>query len=418
MRIILYVMDGVSARKVRSYNSDIENDIINKNVPYTYLDKLYEKGFSTKNCYGFDTTQSSFYALMTGNKHSYTKLSVARNCNLLEYNRDLTLPALFKEKGFKTHYFSNNCVKNPAILLDGYEKKIYDYENYNLSNLDIDEDFDNFFGIDCDQNIFVTIHDFYTHDQNAQYSKGKHSLTNLEYEKLIIEHADILKNNLKVINFNEKKDYLFLISDHGMTVDSTVYKDKGDDESLWSLNSKELKSRVVCNILGPTIEEYDYKNVCSLREIFYTFEDKFKLSEKLRKLELSLLRKPLQKYTFSLSGGNAAVKRASRTTFHQFVCIDNNKNKWIYQDNINKNAIFFDLKEDILENNPLELGFSELPSDFIKYIDDYRNKRNNFSIKKILSVLFQYTNKNHIIHIFRNYKKIPKKLVKMMGIKK
>eukprot|EP01029_Cantina_marsupialis_P020992 TRINITY_DN49837_c1_g1_i1.p1 TRINITY_DN49837_c1_g1~~TRINITY_DN49837_c1_g1_i1.p1 ORF type:complete len:121 (-),score=3.35 TRINITY_DN49837_c1_g1_i1:36-377(-) len=112
-----------------------------------------------------------------------------------------------------------------------------------------------------------------------------------------------------------------------MTVDSSVFKDKGDDESLWSLNSKELKARVLCNIIGPDVEKYEFQKPCTLRELFFTFVDKFKLSDKLNKPELNLLSKPKQEYIFSINAGNAAVKQPSRTTFHQFMCVTKDRKK-------------------------------------------------------------------------------------------
>jgi len=417
MRVILYILDGISALKIRSFNNEKVNKIVNKNIPLTYIDKLYRQGFSAKYCYGFDTTQASFYAFFTGNKHYKSKVSIARDCKLLDYDRSLTIPALFKKNGFKTHYFSNNCVHNPAVLQDGFGKVVYDHENYDMKNLNIKEDFEEYFGINKDENLFLTIHDFYTHDQNGQYSKGKYDLTMEEYEKLIVNHANILKNNLEAIKFDKTKDYLFLISDHGMTVDSKVFKEKGDDESLWSLNSKELKSRVILNILGPDIEPFEFTNVCTLREVFFTFIDKFNLDKNLNNTELNLLNRPNQKYIFSLNGGNAAVKPPSKTTFHQFLCVSNDRQKWIYQDNFDKDIEYYDLKADFLEKNPVYLQYNELPNEFKKFIEEYQSSR-SFTINYIYSLIAQNFNKNHFIFLLRNYKKIPKAILKRLGVKK
>lgn len=416
MRIILYIIDGLSAKKVRSYNSDGENKAINKNIPLTYIDELYNQGFSAKNCYGFDNTQSSFYTFMTGLKHHNSKVSVARSCSLLDYDRNSTIPSLFKQNGFKTHYFSNNYMHNPAVLQDGFEKVICDHENYDMSNLNISEDFNDYFGIDSGDDMFLTIHDFYTHDQNAQYSKGKYSLTTKEYEELIINNASILENNLKAIKFDKEKDYLFLISDHGMTVDSSVFKYKGDDESLWSLNSKELKSRVICNIIGSDIEPYEYENPCTLRELFYTFVDKFNLSSELNNSKLNLLKKPNQKNVFSINAGNAAIKIPSRTTFHQFMCVTEDRKKYIYQDNINRDVEYYDLNTDHNDSSPSFINYSDIPKEFKEYIEEYQNSR-KLTFNHIISFIKQVTTKNHLLYIIRNYKKIPRKLLKIIGFK-
>jgi hypothetical protein len=416
MRIIFYIMDGVSARKIRSYNNDNVNELINKNMPLTYLDKLYQEGFSAKNCYGFDTTQNSFYAFMTGLEHYNSSVSSARSCNLLDYDRTLTIPSLFKKNGYKTHYFSNNYIHNPAVLQDGYEEVIYDNENYDISSLNIPKNFNEYFGIDNDGDLFLTIHDFYTHDQDAKYSNGKYALTTEEYEELIIEHSNILENNLKAIQFDKEKDYLFLISDHGMTVDSSVFKDKGDDESLWSINSKELKARVMCNIIGPDIKPFEFKNICTLRELFYTFVDKFQLHQEFNNSKLNLLNKPNQKFIFSLNAGNAAIKSASRITFHQFMCVTNDRKKYIYQDNIDKDVELYSLTNDIKEERPSYIKYDKIPLEFKAYIEKYQNSR-QFTFNHMKSFILQFTNKNAILYLIRNYKKIPKKLLKIIGFK-
>jgi len=404
-------MDGVSSLKIRSYNDEQLNEKINKNVPKTYLDKLYQKGFSAKYCYGFDSTQGSFYSFMTGLNHAHSRVSIARNSNLMDYDKEATIPSLFKKKGFRTHYFSNNYMHNPAVITDGFSRVVHDFENYDLSKLRIKEDFDDYFGAgDNNKNIFLTVHDFYTHDQNAQYSKGKYSLTMQEYDKLIYEHADLLENNLKAIKFDEKKDYLFLVSDHGMTVDSDVFRNKGNDESLWSLNSKELKARVVVNIIGPDIEKYELTSPCTLREVFYTFVDKFELSGSLNRKNLSLLRRPGQNSVFTINAGNAAINRPSRITFHQFMCITDNREKYIYQDNIGKKAEYYDLKIDLKETTPSLVSYPNMPAEFREYIESYQGTR-RFTIRHIIAFISQFANKGAILFILFNFRKIPKYVI-------
>ena len=410
MRVIFYILDGISALKVHSCNSESVNKA-NHTAGPTFIDEILKQGFFVPNCYGYDSTQASSYALYTGYNHHRSSISITYNADKF-FDLDQNLIQSFKNKGFKTHYFTNSYRFNPALILKGFDEVNFEYNAYDFNELLSSENYKDLFGLSSiEEDLFLVVHDFFTHDQKGAYEQGKLDLTNDEYNSLVVEHADVLKNNLEALKFDKNGDYLILFSDHGLTVDFHRFENPILKPKLWSLPSKELKSRTFASIIGPDIQPKIYPNTCALVDLFPTLSNLFDLPYKETDGE-DLLNQPKRDYALSMNIGNGARKRPSQIHFHQFMCVVG-RMKWIYQDNLALQVEFYDLEQDPLEEDPQLIPLSSTPEIFRKYIHEYQQSR-KWSIHAIHSWMLL----NFRISALKFYcKRLFSKMLKLLNLR-
>jgi len=375
-RIIFYLVDGVSAVKVRSFNELDQQKFKTR----TYFDEIYEEGHVFQYCYGYDTTQNSFYAIDSGQTLYETEISRSQKWRL---DVKSSFFNKLKQVGYRLHFFSNNCSLNIALPYSYFDKIKFRPYIYDLNDSDLDK---KFFGLGADKTVLF-IHDLYTHDQRGEYVLGKFHLTHQEYENLIKEQAVLLKKNLKFLKFNKKKDLLVVFSDHGLTVGTKITPKSAKfllsrkRFDRWFYPGTEIKSRVMFIMVNSKIKPFINKNVCSLVDAFdhlakFLGIKDYKSSEYQRfNFHREAITANFGVYPRSIF--SIIKKRIFNERFYQFVFVKGHKKfreKWIYQLDLNK-GVYFDLAKDPYEENPIEVKFSELPKKMKIYINKYQNSR-------------------------------------------
>lgn len=398
MRVILYLIDGLSGQKIPSINSKIVNDFYSNKL--TYIDELIREGHSLSRCYGYDNTQSSLYALFTGKDIVNSQVTSTRYADLLlDYGE--TLAEKFVKAGWSTTYFSSNYSINKGIIYRGFEKLYHHFEQYDFQ--DGYKKFPEFELRVAQDKSFIFLHDFYTHDQNGKYSKGKTTYTEEEYQNLISGNGELLKRNLETIKFDKENDILLLFSDHGMTTGTELFDPANPNkEKLWSYNSKEFKAKILCSFIGKGIDAQLDERLFSLCDIHQTLLHLASIGESKETVFNSAFS---QTHLCLANFGNGTTVAVDRKQFRQFVCIEKNQ-KFIFQDNINRPAEKYDMVNDPLEKDNINVDFANLPIYFQNYIQSYQQSRTKYSLKVILAFLNSYLNFSSIKHYFRNPEKV------------
>ena len=133
------------------------------------------------------------------------------------------LASYFKENGFNTICFRDQAADTPATGFYGrYLKavtndfdiicKMKKTKNYSFKNFFNEKKIFKF--LDQNQKNFFFIHDYSLHDNEQAYSNG----TAKSYLEAVNQSSKIVRNNLKTLNYNKKKDTLVFISDHGLNL--------------------------------------------------------------------------------------------------------------------------------------------------------------------------------------------------------
>ena len=132
MRIILYLVDGVSGCKIPSLNSDYVNKHYQNEV--SFFDEMASKGWSLSRCYGCDTTQASLYSLFTGEDITKSEVTQSRHADFfLDFKT--TLAGELRKQGWKTTYISNNYTVNKGIIFSGFQNVFHFHEEYSLKKI-------------------------------------------------------------------------------------------------------------------------------------------------------------------------------------------------------------------------------------------------------------------------------------------
>ena len=381
-RIIFYLMDGVSATKLTSFNNQRWNEAKNANVQANYVDELSKQSHVFKYCYGFDTTQGSMYSIFSGQSHHETPISATQDCKLLRIRHSIM--KILKDKGYKTHTFTNLYTRNMSLPLDDFDRFEFEPFKYDFSESKLDN---HFWGINNNEKLFLFIHDMYTHDQNGLYvTKKKLTLTTAEYEKLINDHSKLVEKNLEFLKFDPEQDLLVFFSDHGMTLD-TSYIPKGsaifDKERInfWSYAGKEIKSRVFFMVRNNHIKPFVDENVCTLTDavdyVMKLLDIQDFLSEDYKKLNAPKSAITNCAGIFPMNFLQILKRRFYDDRFYLFTYITgsgNNREKWIYQTNLNMGG-YYNLNTDFLEGNPQKISFNELPTRMKEYLKLYSKTR-------------------------------------------
>ena len=209
MKQIIYLLDGLSPYLLSHYNNKKKN----------FIDRLSQKSIFFENCFGYGETYSTTYEMFSGN-------DIYKNyCDAWDmptsFKEKSKLADYFKSNGYKTIYYRN---AEPNASLGGFYRRYlnsitssFDFKmlkkkhaNDNLEKFLRSSKIDKSFFSNND--LFILIHDFTFHDDPRSYN-GTLSDALLAYEEASFE----VKKNLEILNYNEKKDILYFLSDHGLT---------------------------------------------------------------------------------------------------------------------------------------------------------------------------------------------------------
>jgi hypothetical protein len=374
-RIIFYLMDGISGMKIRSFND-------NSNMPKTFLDELSKKSHVIKYVYGLNTTTSALYAVFSGQSHIETPKSIVPDSKLFKIKKHLC--TRLKEKGYKTHYFTNN---DKVLMMGASEFDVVKFSQYTPLLKDANLS-DAFLGKD-NLKVALFIHDLYAHDRGGLVDSKSHYYPTKEYEESILKNAINLKKNLKFLEFDPKKDLLVVFSDHGLSLDTHDILEKATFTGLikyalnkkrlsgWTHCSKEMKSRVFFMVRHKSIKPAVDERVCTLQDCFDFVMKQIGindyLTEKYKQYKSEDDAITLHNGAYPITLWEMFKKIIFNDRFYQFVYVKgkgHSRKKWIYQTNLHKGE-YYNLKTDPLEQNPKSINFKKLPRPMQEYIEEY-----------------------------------------------
>lgn len=406
MRIIWYVLDGLTPCMIQSFND--KKDVGFKDLaPLNFIDNLAKDSFIIKNCYGHGETMASLSAMVTGMDVMSLKSDMPLHPDA--YHKWPTAANYFKKCGFSTVFYRNfppdgrrrkgAYERFNSLEAQGFDSVCLEDGVLPLQESKFIQQQDDFFLLKSEKPVFIFIHDLRLHDHPLVERHG----TRDSLAKAIIECGEQVKENLKYLNYNEKADILIFCSDHGMTLGpyDDLFFDKNISantiESYWPKLIADFKLKTCFFIKGPGILPEDATGVFEIRDMFSTVLDFLKI-EHVSTNAVSAKSNPRTAAVVSVAGSpyeNFGWKRMGNW-FHPYLVYVEKYKKWIYRKSTKAKCYLIDLEADLNEDNPEAILFAELPLEFKKYIKEY------FSASKILYRLFyKYSPKRAAAYIIR-----------------
>lgn len=376
-------MDGISGVAFDRLNGD---ETLRKSLKR-------DPTYNFTNIYGFDCSAHSFASIFLGKCPHELNILNYRTSKFLKYSHSIFDTCVSNET--KSIYVTNNYVLNHGLFLNEYDHVIIEKEKYPLSH-NIGEKINS-----IPQNCFVVIHDMYTHDQNGLYSKGKFEYTIDEYNDLIQEHlTKILPQTLESIGFNNKKDDLVLISDHGMTIGDI---NNPDIQFPWAFPSLDFKAKTICKIyLRQNTKKIRVTKPTTLLSVHQI------LTKLLSKQDIILSDIKLHNHISNL--GNSALTKQNKSKLNQMAFFSNTKSnyfeKFIYQ--ISTNTALKTTVIDGHEDNCVEIEYESLPDPFKRIIKNVSEISQHHWLSDLHNNFFNFGALRYYIKYF------PSKLVRKL----
>jgi len=235
MNFVIYLLDGLTPLSIKS---DQNKFFFGKKIKDNFLSKIKRKSLSFENAYGYGETYSTVYQLFTGINiyDSY--------CDAFElvnsFPKFINIPYYFRLNNFNTYMYSDASYNHPT---EGFYKRFFNSINNNFDEFcnfkkTPKYKFNNFLS-DLKKrkklnikkkNNFYFFHDHSLHDSKYVYRNA----TPENYLQGVNYSSELIKKNLKKINFNFKKDVLVFLSDHGLNIrphDKMHFKEKISNEN-------------------------------------------------------------------------------------------------------------------------------------------------------------------------------------------
>ena len=218
MNYILYLLDGLTPLSIKnSENIKFIGKKINKN----YLSKLQEDSINFNNCYGYGETFATTYQYFTGADIYQSNCDAFHLFNSFPVRKNLAF--FFKKKNFNTFMYRDANENHPLGGFYGrYFKSIaknFDYvslkkknKDYDIKNFISDQKIQKY--LNQNNNNFFLIHDYSLHDNPKAYQNA----TPKSYLEAVNQSALTVESNLKKIKYDQKKDVLIFLSDHGLNL--------------------------------------------------------------------------------------------------------------------------------------------------------------------------------------------------------
>ena len=399
MRIIWYMMDGLSAEKIYSLNKN--RDI--KTASYNFFDDLISKSLSISRLYGSGETFASVASKLTG--ESVLKLQSDDWLQSNSFQSKKNIASLFKKKyNTKNIFYRNYSSKYPTI---GVYKRFndlctYGFDKYILaddSRIDLKDStevnkYNDYFELNSDsldKNKFIFIHDLYLHDHPTAYKSTSFN----DYEVAIIEASEHLNRNLEYLKFDKSSDILILSSDHGMTIqpNGQMYS-----KSLTTTNEyfqyrvslySELKVRAFISIYSENIEAKIIEEPKIMKDAYDFVLDTIDCicNDSCDNVKHKQAKEYVITSVSDLVFGNN-IPLALREKFHAHLICYKGYEKWIYHRWPIEQISYVNLAEN---ESLISIKYSELPIIMQKYIKSYYSKYN--FLKKsfwIVKMIYRY----------------------------
>lgn len=406
MRIIWYVLDGLTPCMIQAFN-DKKDDNIKDLAPLNYIDNLARNSFIIKDCYGYGETMASLSAMVTGMGIQSLKSDMPSDPD--SYHKWPTIADYLKKQDFFTIFYRNFPPdglrrKGPykrfnALESQGFRSVCLEDGVSQFDESEFIKQHDDFFLLKCDKPIYIYVHDLCLHDHHLVQRNG----TREGLSKAIIECSERVKNNLEYLNYNEEIDILIFSSDHGMTL--SPYDDLFFDKNIstdtvnryWPKLIADFKLKTCFFIKGPGITPGKAIGTFEIRDMFATVLDLLHI--KYTQTEAVSANSQTRSSAIVSVAGATFEKMAwkwLKNWFHPYIIYVEDNKKWIYRKSKEAQCYYIDLKLNPEEDKPATINFSEFPPEFKKYLKEY------FSISKTLYRLFYaYHPKRIIIYFFK-----------------
>lgn len=393
MKHIFYLLDGFSPLALKKQKSQIY-----KNKKQNYIDTLSDNSLFFENCYGYGETYPTVYSMING-QDIYKSYCDAPEI-LSSFKENYSLLNYYKSKNYKTIYFRNvkshypthgfykRFNKSFAEKFDYYclkkENQKFDLKNFMKLN--------KFFEKYKKDNIFYFIHDMSFHDNQKVYdgSINQH-LNALKYT------SNIVKKNLKILNYNKSTDTLFFLSDHGLSakpfnkIHTQKFLKNYEYENYYKSMFLDEKIKFTFFIKSPNKHKKKFTQFLDPQDVFNTIlyfnRNKFK---KFVKKTGKHLKKSI---TISLKNARGSIygNFILKNIFHFHFIKITLKEKFIYS--------YKHKDEYIIERNGSfkKVNMNSFDKEFLNRISNYYGKK-NLLIKSIFFLLsFAYKVPSRII---------------------
>lgn len=385
MKHIFYLLDGFSPMGLKNQFSKIYKEKFKKK---NFLYRLSEKSIFFKNCYGYGETYSTTYSMVNG-KNIYENYCDSPEI-FLSFKKHNSLHDFYKSQNFKTIYFRN--VK-PHYPMNGFYNRFnnsfakefdkfclrkkslnYDFKNFLVSN--------NYFKKYSEKfNIFYFIHDMSFHDNKKIYDGSiKEHYTAFEKASKTVE------KNLRLINYNETKDTLFFLSDHGLSskpfnrIHTSKKINPEEYENYYKSMFVDEKIKFLFFIVSPKIRKKVITNYVKASDVFEIIKNYNK--NKFHAFFQTIKKRLDKKIIISLKNAKGSIygNTLLNNIFHFHFIKINSHGKYIYSHKHKNNYLFE--KDNLIKI----INVNKIDNEFKNIIKNYYNFK-NFFIKSFLFFL-------------------------------
>ena len=365
MNCIVYLLDGLSPLAIKNKNN---KNFLGKKIKENYISKLQKNSVNFHNIYGYGETFSTTYELFTG-KNIYKSYCDAFHL-FTSFPENKNLGYYFKKNNFNTFLFRDPHENHPMGGFYGryfnVMKKNFDFfcvkkknKNYSFNNFFDEKNIKNF--LSKKNNNFFIFHDFSLHDNKKAYSDS----TPKNYLEAVDHSAKIVKSNLDLIKYNENRDTLIFLSDHGLNLKphDQLHFNKKISKEKYEAYYKNLflneKIKITCFIKSPGIKTEVNRNYYKPNFIFSVLKNfaQKKLKKNTINKLVTKLKKNNKKIIISLRAANqdpyngfflknyfhcfflllGKSKKISYSHNHKFPYFDLNINRYIKKENVEAN---------------------------------------------------------------------------------
>lgn len=218
MKVIFYIADCLTPMALKA-NSN-KNIFFNSKIKENYINDLSKKSTFLSNCYGYGETFSVTSSMMSGKSPYDLNTDSFFLFNSFKAKNELSF--YFKKKNFFNIYYSN--LSNDANIKNNEYERYFNFvtQYFDVSTIKKKNNnytFESFFKeFNLSQvnsnykNIFYLFHENSLHDDPTVYK----NCNPRNYIEKVDTLSKLFKKQMKIINFNEKTDILYFLSDHGL----------------------------------------------------------------------------------------------------------------------------------------------------------------------------------------------------------
>jgi len=386
MNFIIYLLDGLTPLAIKN---EANQFFFQKKIKKNYISILQRRSINFSNLYGYGETFSTTYEFFTGQNIYKSDCDAFQSIN--SFPEKDTLATFFKKKKFNTILFRDPMPNhNTNWSYKRYFKSISkDFDEICLKKKDNNYNFRNFFHDHkisnyLNKNNFFLFHDFSLHDNPRAY----HNPTPKGYLEAVNKSSKIIKNNLQLIKYDESKDILIFLSDHGLNMfpENQMHAQKKIGLIKYKAYYKSLfadeKIKSVFFIKYPKSKKINNDVISKPKKVFDVVKGLSKFIFNKKKFKKFILRNINYKDNYIINSVKAATQDPFNNLFfkegfHCHFILINKVNKISYSHN--HQFAYYDLisKKHIPEK--------EVPVFFKNYIKNYF--RNVNVLKKFIKLL-------------------------------